>query len=317
MTNRATHTPSVLRIGTRKSALARIQTDHVRDLLAAAHPGLRIEIETFTTQGDTNLSAPLPDVGGKGLFTAELEAALLDGRIDIAVHSMKDLPTEAPAGVALGAIPKRADPADVLVSANGCTLSSLPLGAAVGTSSPRRASQLLYIRRDLRILDIRGNVDTRIRKALDEGGAYGAIVLARAGLERLGRLGAVSEVLGFDVMLPAPGQGALAVQCRDDAGLLRLLRAINDDAAEIAVTAEKAFLAGLGGGCSLPICALASVEGGRLRLHGRVVSRDGSSRVDVADETDTNNLEGAREFGLSLSRTALANGAAAILGRTR
>jgi hydroxymethylbilane synthase len=313
MMDPVTHKPTVLRIGTRKSALARIQTDHVRDLLAAAHSGLRIEVETFTTQGDTNLSAPLPEVGGKGLFTAELEAALVERRIDIAVHSLKDLPIETPAGLTVGAVPRRANPADVLVSARAHTLSSLPSGAAVGTSSPRRASQLLYVRRDLRILDIRGNVDTRIRKARDEGGAYDAIVLARAGLERLGRLEVVSEVFGFDVMLPAPGQGALAVQCREDAELVRLLRAINDDETEIAVTAEKAFLAGLGGGCSLPICALAEVEGGRLRLRGRVTSRDGSSRVDVSDATDVMTPGGARELGESLSRTALENGAAGIL----
>jgi hydroxymethylbilane synthase len=308
------HTPALLRIGTRKSALARFQTDQVRGFLAAANPTLRIEIETFTTQGDKNLSAALPEVGGKGVFTAELEAALLAGAIDIAVHSLKDLPTETPAGLALGAVPRRANPADVLVSAAGHTLSSLPRGAAVGTSSPRRASQLLHIRRDLRILDIRGNVDTRITRALDKDGPYDAIVLAYAGLDRLGRLDAVSEVLDFDVMLPAPGQGALAVQCRDDPSVVTLVRSINHDETEIAVTAEKAFLAGLGGGCSLPICALASVENTKLRLRGRVASRDGSNCVDVAGDAVSADLSGAREVGEKLARAALDNGAAEILG---
>jgi hydroxymethylbilane synthase len=316
MMDTASRKSSVLRIGTRKSALARIQTDQVRDLLAAAHPGLRIEIETFTTQGDTNLSAPLPEVGGKGLFTAELEAALVEGRIDVAVHSLKDLPVDAPPGILLAAVPKRASPADVLVSARGYTLSSLPRGAAVGTSSPRRASQILHVRRDLRILDIRGNVDTRIRKALEKDGPYDSIVLARAGLERLGRLDVVTEVLGFDVMLPAPGQGALAVQCRDDSDLVSLLRAINDVDTEVATAAEKAFLAGLGGGCSLPICALAS-SGAGLRLTGRVVSRDGSNRVDVSGADDSTSLRSARELGESLARSALENGAAGILGCER
>ncbi|RME63951.1 MAG: hydroxymethylbilane synthase, partial [Caldilineae bacterium] len=200
-----------VRIGTRGSALARWQTDHVAALLREAWPALQVDIQVIRTRGDRVLDTPLPLVGGKGLFTAELEHALRSGAIDFAVHSLKDLPTEDAPGLTVGAIPARAPVQDVLISREGMDLDHLPPGATIGTSSRRRAAQLLHHRPDLHILDIRGNVDTRIRKTLDPNGPYDATILAQAGLERLELLeGLPAHVLPFQVMLPAPGQGALA-----------------------------------------------------------------------------------------------------------
>jgi hydroxymethylbilane synthase len=201
---RVTDQIRTIRLGTRGSALARWQTDHIAALLREAHPGLRTKIAVFTTRGDQVLDVPLPKVGGKGLFTAELEEALRSSVIDLAVHSLKDLPTEDPDGLAVGAIPTRAAANDVLISRERHTLDMLPEGAVIGSSSHRRAGQLLYSRPYVRIADIRGNVDTRVRKALDPSGPYDAILLARAGLERLGYSDVISEVLPFQVMLPAP-----------------------------------------------------------------------------------------------------------------
>jgi hydroxymethylbilane synthase len=299
-------------LGTRGSALARWQTEHVAGLLQAAWAELDVVTETITTQGDRVVDTPLPLIGGKGVFTAELETALRDGRIDFAVHSLKDLPTDTPEGLTIGAVPARADARDALVSRDGHTLETLPMGSAVGTSSQRRAAQIRYQRPDLRLIDIRGNVDTRLRKAFAEDGEYDAILLALAGLERLGRTDAVTQVLALDVMLPAPGQGALAVQSRDDAEAKALLAPLNDTLTEAAVTAERAFLAGLGGGCSLPIAAFGNVQGDRLHLRGRVTAADGSRQIDVA-------LHGladaatARELGAELAREALGKGVAKLL----
>lgn len=304
---------SLIRIGTRGSKLARWQTDHVKTLLAQCHPNLEIDIEIITAQGDRILASSLPSLGGKGVFTAELEAALLKDQIDIAVHSIKDVPTDYAKGLTIGAIPRRANPADVLVSGQGFTLQTLPRAATVGTSSPRRAAQLLRARSDLRIEDIRGNVDTRIRKANESGGIYDAIVLAYAGLERLGRLDVVTEVLEYDQMLPAPGQGALGVQCRNDEHSRALLSMINDVETELAVTAERSFLIGLGGGCALPICALGEFDGGELRLRGRVTNRDGSRQIDVERAASVQNIEDARKFGIELAKEALENGAGDLL----
>ncbi|MEO8395141.1 MAG: hydroxymethylbilane synthase [Chloroflexota bacterium] len=299
-----------VRLGTRGSALARWQTDHVAGLLQAAHPGLRVEIEVITTQGDRVLDKPLPLMGGKGVFTAELEAALRGGQIDYAVHSLKDLPTEPPDGLTIGAIPLRANAADVLISRASFSLRNLPMGASVGTSSRRRAAQLLHLRPDLHLLDIRGNVDTRVRKALDEAGEYDAILLAYAGLERLGKLDAVSERLSFNDMLPAPGQGALAIQCRNEAESLDLLAALQHEATAACVNAERAFLAGLGGGCSLPIAAYAEINDDRLRLRGRINSPDGKGQIDVKAE---GSISAALKIGYQLAQEALADGAAALL----
>jgi hydroxymethylbilane synthase len=310
---------ALLRLGTRGSALARWQTDHVAGLLAEAWPGLACEVVVFRTQGDRVLNTPLPLIGGKGIFTAELEAALQGGQIDLAVHSLKDLPTGTPAlhgsgagarHLALGAVPRRADAADVLVSRAGFRLDSLPHGATVGTGSLRRSAQLLHHRPDLRILDVRGNVDTRVRKALDPDGPYDAMILAHAGLERLGFADVISEVLPLEIMLPAPAQGALGIQCRDDATFLSLLASLNHDATRQAVEAERAFLVGLGGGCTVPIAAYAAIEAGCLRLWGRVTSADGLKQLDI---TASGQADDAVRLGAELAERALVQGAVEIL----
>ncbi len=299
-------------LGTRGSALARWQTDHIRQRLQTAWPDLKVEIRTLTTHGDRVLDTPLPMMGGKGVFTTELEEALHSHSIDYAVHSLKDLPTEAPSGLAIGAVPERATVQDALVSRKSYTLSTLPQGATVGTSSRRRAAQLLRVRPDLRIADIRGNVDTRIRKALDPQGIYDAIILASAGLERLGRTDVMSERLSLEDMMPAPGQGALAVQCRDENEVMKRLVPINHLETQIAVTAERAFLAGLGGGCSLPIAAYATIKDGKLHLRGRVTALDGTAQIDVKLDGQVE-LEAARLLGGELARLALDEGVSALL----
>lgn len=303
----------VLRIGTRGSALARWQTDHVATLLNTAHPNLQIKVEVITTTGDKVVDTPLPLVGGKGVFTAELEAALRHGSIDFAVHSLKDLPTETPPGLVVGAIPERENPLDVLVSRHNFTLVTLPQGATVGTSSRRRAAQLLYKRPDLNLIDIRGNVDTRIRKALDPNGDYDAIVLAYAGVTRLERESVISQILLLNDMLPAPGQGALGIQCRDEARSLDILKPLNHLETQLAVTAERAFLAGLGGGCSLPVAAHATLENDDLALRGRVTTPDGAHQIDVHHVTRATDVEEAYQLGAELARLALAQGAEQIL----
>jgi hydroxymethylbilane synthase len=304
---------ATLRFGTRGSTLARWQTDHVIGLIRAARPHVHIECEVITTRGDRVLDTPLPVIGGKGVFTEELEAALLGRRIDCAVHSLKDLPTEAPAGLTVAATPPRAHVQDVLVSRKGYTIATLPRGARVGTSSLRRSAQLLKTRPDLSILDLRGNVDTRVRKALAGDSAYDAIVLARAGLERLGHDGVISEVIAIEDMLPAPGQGAIAVQSRDEAALVDALSPVHHAPTAMAVTAERAFLAGLGGGCSVPVSAYADWTGERLLLRGRVSSPDGRRHIDVHAERAVNDVSAARGLGLALANEALARGAGPLL----
>jgi len=303
---------TTLCLGTRASALARWQTAYVREQLQSSWPELEIDTHVITTRGDQALDTPLPLIGGKGVFTAELEAALHRREIDFAVHSLKDLPTENPDGLTIGAIPVRANPGDALISRGGHTLATLPQGAAVGTSSRRRAAQLLHSRPDLKIIDIRGNVDTRVRKALDPAGPYDAIVLACAGLERLGQSQVITERLAPDVILPAPGQGALAVQCRDEPESLRWLMPLNDAPTQLAVVAERAFLAALGGGCSLPVGAYGEIEDSKLKLRGRVTALDGSQQIDVV-LTGTLDTESARQLGAELARMALEKGVAQLL----
>jgi hydroxymethylbilane synthase len=270
-----------LLFATRPSALARWQTARVIQLLLSAHPGLQCDQYIITTTGDRVLDQPLPEIGGKGLFTAELEEALLSGKVDAAVHSLKDLPIENSPGIVVAAIPEREAAYDVFVSAAGYSLSSLPIGARVGTCSIRRSAQLLARRPDLTIMPLRGNVDSRVRKVLN--GEYDAIVLAQAGLTRLGLQGHISEVFPLEVMLPAPGQGALAVQCRaDDTETLELLAAIHDPLTAAAVEAERAFLAGLGGGCSLPVAAFAEKNDGLILLTGAVISPDGKQAIRLS-----------------------------------
>ncbi|PKN94065.1 MAG: hydroxymethylbilane synthase [Chloroflexi bacterium HGW-Chloroflexi-6] len=307
---------------TRPSALARWQTQWVIAALQAAHPGLECEEKIITTQGDKILDKPLPEIGGKGLFTQELEHELLSGAVHCAVHSLKDLPVENPAGLTVGCIPARAEVRDVLISANEYTLATLPAGAVVGTSSLRRAAQILAQRPDVITQSLRGNVDTRLRKALD--GQYHAIILAGAGLTRLGLEEHVTEWLPLDVMLPAPGQGALAVQCRaDDQATLNLLAALEDDPTRKAVNAERAFLSGLGGGCALPVGAYAECEHlhraadavqvmqnaeCRITLRGLVISLDGKKAVKVTGEGAD-----AEKLGWGLAQNAIAQGANEIL----
>lgn len=302
-----------LRFGTRGSDLALWQTRHVMALLVNVLPSLQVEYEIIRTRGDHILDTPLPLVGGKGVFTAELEAALYEKRIDCAVHSLKDLPTEQPDGLTIGAIPARANPADVLISRQGYTLATLPEGARIGTSSYRRAAQLLHLRPDLRMLDIRGNVDTRIRKVFAADGDFDAIVLAYAGLDRLGRIDVVSQVLDFQDMLPAPGQGAIAVQTRDDPSLLETLEQIHHLGTALSVTAERAFLAGLGGGCSVPVASYAQWEGKQLVLRGRVAAPDGTQQIDVSGSGPAEDLRRAYMLGVTLAQDALEKGAQRLM----
>ena len=296
---------------TRPSKLARWQTNYVINALKNLHPDLECEEKVITTQGDKILDKPLPEIGGKGLFTQELESELLNGAVHCAVHSLKDLPVESPAGLTVGCIPARAEVRDALISASGYTVSTLPNGASVGTSSLRRGAQILSLRPDINIQSLRGNVDTRLRKALD--GQYDAIILAGAGLTRLGLDNHVTEWLSLDSMLPAPGQGALAVQCRaDDEETLALLSKFEDEATRKAVTAERAFLQGLGGGCSVPVAAYAECkmqnEECRIALTGLVISEDGKEAIRVqGDGLD------AFELGKRLATEALSQGANEIL----
>lgn len=271
----------VLRIGTRGSQLALWQSQHIAARLEAAWPGLHCELHTRVTQGDRRLDRPLPEIGGKGLFTAELEDALRGGEFDIAVHSLKDLPVADPPGLTLGAVTSRADVRDVLIAHPGVTLATLPAGANVGTSSLRRQAQLAAYRPDLVVRPIRGNVDTRLRKVL--AGEYDAAVMAAAGIARLGLESHVTEWLDLNAMLPAPGQGALGIQCRaDDEWVLELLTRLEDVAVRRAVTAERQLLYQLGGGCSAPIAAYATTQGDLIHLTGRVAALDGAHIANAA-----------------------------------
>jgi hydroxymethylbilane synthase len=305
--------PAAVILGTRASTLARAQTDIVAALLVTASPGIECRTRVISTAGDRTQESgePLPEIGGKGLFTAELERALLDGAIDVAIHSLKDLPTEDAPGIAVGAVTAREDVRDCLVAGAGVSLMALPTGAVVGTSSLRRAAQLAALRPDLEIRSIRGNVDTRIRKV--EDGQFDAVVLAAAGVRRLGLERAVTEWLPEETMLPAPGQGAVAVQCRaDDDAVRALLSALDDSAARATTAAERAFLAGLGGGCAAPVAALAlATATPRVRLQGLVASVDGREVVRVRGDGEP------LEVGQRLAEEALSAGADRILAAIR
>jgi hydroxymethylbilane synthase len=275
-----------LRVGTRRSALALAQTRTVADALAARRA---VELVEITTAGDRS-SAPIASLGSTGVFVSALRDALLAGDIDLAVHSAKDLPTTPADGLVVAATPVRADPRDVLVARDGLTLSRLPAGATVGTGAPRRVAQLRAYRPDLEPVPIRGNVDTRLGKVT--AGELDAVVLAHAGLARLGRLAEATEVLDPAVMLPAPAQGALAVECRaDDADVRELLAAVDDPTTHTSVVAERATLAALEAGCSAPVAALGVVSasgdgrGGTLTLHGSVTALDGRKTVRLAVTT--------------------------------
>jgi hydroxymethylbilane synthase len=262
-------------IGTRGSDLALRQVDIVTESLMSKHPGIEIERRIVRTEGDRRTDVTLEQLGGQGVFVKDIEARLLAGEIDIAVHSLKDMPAQSPDSLTIGAVLPRADVRDVLVSRNGLTLSELPSGARIGTDSRRRAVQLLAMRPDLGIESIRGNVDTRIRKVAE--GMYDAVVLAAAGLERLGRLDEASQFFSEVEMLPAVGQAVLAVQCRtSDAEVLEQLYAIDDAPTRHAITAERAYLARLGAGCRLPVAAYATMDGDTLFVRGLLADDAGA-----------------------------------------
>jgi hydroxymethylbilane synthase len=300
-----------MRVGTRGSLLARTQTQWTMDLLSRANPGLALELHVIQTTGDLRRDVPFAAVGTKGMFVKEIEQALLDGAIDVGIHSLKDMPSELPAGLDLSCVPPREDPLDALLTRSGDLLDALPPGAAVGTSSVRRAAQLRSVRPDLRIEELRGNLDTRIRK-LDEG-RYDAIVLAAAGLVRLGWGDRITQRLAPDVCVPAAGQGALAIETRtDDAVTRELLQPIHDLDAADAVAAERAFLQALGGGCSVPAGAFATIEGAQIRLVAMIAAPDGS-RVLRAEESGARS--DARALGAEIAARLLHAGGQDLLGR--
>ncbi len=296
-----------LRIATRKSPLALWQAEHVAARLKAAHPGLAVRLLPMLTEGD-RIAGSLATVGGKGLFIKELEAALLEGRADIAVHSMKDMPAALPGGLEIGAALERADPRDAFVSVRHAAFAGLPRGARVGTSSLRRQSQLRHARPDLEILVLRGNVETRLRKL--EGGDFDATVLATAGLERLGLGARIRERLAPELMLPAVGQGVIGVECGTDAGVRDLLRPLEHLPTRHCLDAERAFSARLGGDCQSPIAAYAEIAGTRIKLRGLVGSPDGTRILADAAEGAVSE---AATLGAMLADRLLAAGADALL----
>ena len=303
----------VVRIGTRRSKLSLWQANHIADLLKELHSDFQIEIREYSTRGDENPEAPLPDIGGKGLFTEALEAALRRGEIDCAVHSLKDLPVDLATDLALAAVPARGDHRDALVSRSGAPLAELPPGARIGTGSLRRRAQLLAVRPDLAILPIRGNVPTRLAKLHSPSEPFDAIVLAAAGLQRLGLAEHISETFSAAQMLSAAGQGALAVQCLNERGPQNFFARLADSAAMLAITAERAFLGALEAGCSLPVAAYAHLTGNVLRLTGRVLTEDGAGQIDVSGDARASDRDTARQLGQRLAERALEQGADSIL----
>jgi hydroxymethylbilane synthase len=296
-------------IGTRGSALARWQADHIAAELRRLHPGLTVEQEIIVTEGDRRSAGLLADQGGKGLWVEEIERALTERRVDLAVHSLKDVPAALAPGLGIVAIPPRADPRDALVTRSGRGLRDLPAGARVGTSSLRRVLQVHLLRADLAVEVLRGNVDTRLRKVVE--GTVDAAVLACAGLDRLGHGDRIAERFSVEQMLPAIGQGALALETRtDDERLRRLCRPLADPAAEATVAAERALLAGLEAGCRTPVAGHAQVHGNRLELRALVGRPDGS---EVLRETAEGPAGDAATIGSEVARRLLARGADKIL----
>lgn len=304
-------TPSTLRIATRKSALALWQAEHVAGLLRAAHPGLWVELVPLSTRGDEILDKPLATIGGKGLFLKELEVAMLEGRADLAVHSLKDVPAELEPGFTLPAILPRSDAADAFVSNDYVDLTALPIGARVGTSSLRRQAQLRAVRPDLELLDLRGNVGTRLQKL--DAGHYEAIVLACAGLERLGLHDRIRSRLAAPSWLPAPGQAAIAVEARaDQIAVLEALAVLDDAETRLAVTAERAMNHALGGSCTVPVGAWCTVTEHGLHLRG-MVGDVSSGRLLWVDKTMPDS--DAVKLGNDVAQELFAQGADALLHR--
>ena len=296
------------RIGTRASALALWQANWTKAELERKWPGLAVELVPIKTTGDKILNVPLSEVGGKGLFTKEIDEALLDRRVDLAVHSLKDVPFQLPQGIDFGAIPEREDARDALIS-NGRSIDALPPAARIGTSSLRRQVQLRHRFPSMRIIDLRGNVDTRLRKVAD--GEFDAIVLAMAGLKRLGRESVVSQILDEAFMLPAIGQGALGIACRtDDAGTRERLSVLDHQPTRLAVTAERGLLSALEGSCKVPIAGHARLKGDQIVLKGLVANLAGT--VVITGEVTGDPIR-AQELGITLGKDLISRGAGAIL----
>ena len=300
---------AILKIGTRQSLLALWQSNHIAACLRKQYPECEVVLKKIVTKGDRILDVPLAQIGGKGLFTKEIEEDLLSGEVDLAVHSLKDMPTVLPEGLCLTAITERANVGDAFVSNDYACFEELPLGAVVGTSSLRRKAQLLAARPDLTIRDLRGNVDTRLRK-LDEG-LYDAVILAAAGLERLGHGDRIKAIIPSDVCLPAVGQGALAIECRaDDAEVRQMLDFLNDQPTVYATAAERAFLGLLEGGCQVPIGVHADVNGEQIKIEAIIAALDGSTVLrDTIEGADVD----AVALGQKLGKKMLANGGQKIL----
>lgn len=308
---------TVLRVGTRGSALAVWQTERIRELLAAS--GYVTERVEIRTTGDMVQDVPLARIGSVALFTRQIDEAMLEGRIDLAVHSLKDLPTELPPGLTLAAIGEREDPSDALVGRGSIRWSQVPQGGTVATSSLRRRAQVLHARPDLQVRDVRGNVDTRLAK-LGAAPDWSAILLAAAGLLRLGQGHRIGERLPPEVMLPAPGQGALAVTARaDDRRAIAAARAAaHHEPSALAVSAERAFLRRMEGGCQVPVAALARLDGnGTLGLHGRVIALDGGRMVEGREVGSARDAAAADALGTDLAERLLAQGAGEILATIR
>ena len=304
---------NILRIATRKSPLALWQTNHVRDVLISIHPELQVELMEMSTKGDKILDTPLAKIGGKGLFVKELESGLQEGRADIAVHSMKDVPVELPKDLAISVIMRREDPYDAFVSNNYLNLAALPKGAIMGTSSLRRQCQLLALRPDLQIRSLRGNVGTRLNK-LDKG-EYDAIVLAAAGLKRLNMAERIREVLKPDVMLPGIGQGAIGIECRqDDAETLELIMPLNDFPTQQRIMAERALNECLEGGCQVPIAGFAQIDTYGLAVQGLVGDLEGRQ---ILRSHIHGPVELAEVLGTKLGEELLEKGAAQILEKVK
>ena len=301
--------PSELKIGTRGSQLALFQANWVKDRLVQAHPDLRVTLIKIKTTGDKIQDAPLAKIGGKGLFVKEIEEALLKKRTDLAVHSIKDVPTEFPEGLHLSVITKREDPRDVLISKDGKPLKDLPKGAKIGTSSLRRQAQLLHFRSDFELIPLRGNLDTRLKKLKTMN--LDAIVLALAGVKRLGFDGKITEIIPPEVSLPAIGQGALGIETRmTDQEVESQIRLLNDRDSSIAISAERAFLKKLEGGCQVPIAAFARIVGTTLHIDGLVGTIDGKRLIRHHMEGP---IERAESLGVELAEILLGEGAKEIL----
>jgi hydroxymethylbilane synthase len=299
----------LLKIGTRSSQLALTQSQWVKAKIESGHPGVVVELVRITTTGDRIQRPPLSEVGGKGLFIKEIEEALLRKEVDLGVHSMKDVPGELPEGFEMSVFPQREDPRDAFVSERFGSIEELPHGSSVGTSSLRRASQLLHVRPDLRVLPIRGNVDTRLRKL--ESGQFDALILASAGLRRLGLSHRITQMLSTDLSLPAIGQGVLGLEVRKGDQVVRdLIAFLNHGETELTVRAERAFLKELEGGCQVPLAGYGRLDGDRLELEGLVAEVDGS--VLIRDKL-FGPKEKPEELGVKLARNILGSGGDNIL----